>query len=163
DEQALEDRTLLQEPLVLLGRAVTHDVLDAGSVVPAAVEDDDLPLRRQLGDVALEVPLPGLAFRGLGQRGDSHLPRIEGLGDPLDHAALAGGVAALEDDDEALAFHARPLLHLHELCLETQELLLVELAWELRRPVVRHHATETASASSRGSRRDTICETPSPP
>ena len=57
DQQPLEDRALLQEPPVLLGRAEAHDVLDAGAVVPAAVEQDDLAGGGQVLDVALEVPL----------------------------------------------------------------------------------------------------------
>src|SRR5699024_2339497 len=61
DQQALEDRGLVQEAAVLLRRAEAHDALNAGAVVPGAVEDDDLARGRQLLHVALEVPLAGLA------------------------------------------------------------------------------------------------------
>ena len=42
DDVLLEQRAQLQEPLVLLVGAEPHHVLDAGAVVPAAIEDDDL-------------------------------------------------------------------------------------------------------------------------
>ena len=42
DDELLDDRAELEEALVLLGRAEAHDVLDAGAIVPAAVEDHDL-------------------------------------------------------------------------------------------------------------------------
>ena len=46
DEQALEDRALLQEAPVLLRRAEAFHDLHAGAVVPAPVEQDDLAGRR---------------------------------------------------------------------------------------------------------------------
>jgi hypothetical protein len=42
DEQPLEDRALVQEPLVLLVGAEPHHPLDPAAVVPAAVEQHDL-------------------------------------------------------------------------------------------------------------------------
>ena len=51
-------------------------------------------------DVALEVPLGPLPLGGRRQRDDPGDPGIQVLGDPLDRAALAGGVAALEDHHE---------------------------------------------------------------
>src|SRR5580698_10759467 len=47
-QHAFELRYRAVELLVLLGRAEPHDVLDAGAVVPAAVEADDFPGRRQV-------------------------------------------------------------------------------------------------------------------
>src|SRR6266498_3853601 len=57
DEQALESGALPQEQLVLDRGAEAENSLDAGPVVPAPVEQDHLARRRQLSDVALEVPL----------------------------------------------------------------------------------------------------------
>jgi hypothetical protein len=54
-------------------------------------------------DVTLEVPLPPFAFGGLLQGDDAGAARIEVLGEAFDGAALAGGVAALEEDDDPLA------------------------------------------------------------
>ena len=57
DEQPLEPRALRKEALVLLRRTETHHLLDAGAVVPAAIEERDLATGRQVLDIALEVPL----------------------------------------------------------------------------------------------------------
>jgi hypothetical protein len=54
----------VEEVLVLLVGAEAHDVLDAGAVVPAAVEQDPLAGGRELGHVALEIPLRLLALGG---------------------------------------------------------------------------------------------------
>ncbi len=85
-------------------RAEAHHPLDAGPVVPGAVEQHDLAGGRQLVDVALEVPLAALAVARCRQRGDPGDAGVEVLGDPLDRAALAGRVATLEDHDD----QARP-------------------------------------------------------
>src|SRR6185437_13282017 len=73
--------------LLLLG-AEAHDVLDAGPVVPAPVEQDDLAGGGQVLRVALEVPLGALPFGRGGQRGDPGGAGVEVLGHPLDRAAL---------------------------------------------------------------------------
>ena len=74
-----------------------------GPVVPTPVEQDDLPGGGQVGDVALEVPLRPLRVRGLAQGDDAAATGVQRLGDALDGPALAGGVTALEEDDEFLA------------------------------------------------------------
>ena len=48
DQQPLEDRALAEEAPVLLGRAEAEDLLDARSVVPGPVEQDDLTRRREM-------------------------------------------------------------------------------------------------------------------
>src|SRR5207244_7368066 len=127
DEQPFEDRALPQEDPVFLGSAESQHLLDAGPVVPAAVEQDDLAGRGQLLDVTLEVPLRPLAVVRLRQRDDPGGPRAQVLGGPLDRAALPGGVASFEDRDDASARGRYPFLHLHELLLEAEQLLLVRL------------------------------------
>src|SRR6202012_4062051 len=44
-----------------------------------------------------------LVGRRRGERGDVHVPGVEGLDEPLDGAALDGGVPALEDDADRRA------------------------------------------------------------
>ena len=126
-QHPLEDGGLVQEPPVLLGGAESHHAFDAPAVVPTAVEQDDLAGGRQLGHVALEVPLRLLALRGRRQRRDPRDARVQVLGDPFDGPALAGGVAALEDHDQALAVLAHPLLHLDQFRLQAEQFPLVEL------------------------------------
>ena len=57
-------RRQLQEFLVFLRRAEAHDVLDAGAIVPAAVEDHDLAGRGEPLQIALDVELALLAVGG---------------------------------------------------------------------------------------------------
>ena len=125
DEHPLELGAGAQELLVLLVGAEPHDPLDAGAVVPGPVEQDHLAPAGQVGDVALEVPLPLLALGGRRQRDDPGGAGVERLGDPLDRPALAGGVAALEDHDDPQAPRADVLLLLDQLDLQPGQLLLV--------------------------------------
>ncbi len=81
--------------------------------------------------VALEVPLRPLALGRRRERGDPPGARARALGDPLDDATLAGGVAALEDDDDLQPLRLDVLLQQHEFALQPDELLVEELAVEL--------------------------------
>jgi hypothetical protein len=98
DHGPLDRRGQLQEPLGLLRRAEPHDPLNPGPVVPAPVKDHDLAGGGEVGEVPLDVHLGPLAVGRGGQGNDPEHPRAHPLGDPLDRAALAGGVAALEHD-----------------------------------------------------------------
>src|SRR5207248_7283714 len=133
DQHAFEGRALAQEELVLLLGAEPHHPLDARPVVPAAVEQDDLTAGGEIGDVALEVPLGLLLLGGGGEGGDTTRAGAEVLGDALDHAALAGRVAAFEDDEYPLLLLPDPLLELHQLDLQSFELGLVDLLRQLVR------------------------------
>ncbi len=125
--------TEAQELLVLLFAAEAHHVLDAGAVVPAAVEQDDLAGRgqaRRRSGRSTTRPLP-LGRRREGRHAAG--PRVQELDDPLDHPVLAGRVAALEHHDELAGVGDDPLLHVDELGLQAQHLLLVALAGQLLR------------------------------
>src|ERR1700730_5248876 len=127
DQGSLDLRACPQEFVVFVGGAEAHDALDAGPVVPAAVEQHDLTSRGQMRDVSLEVPLALLPLRR-GPEGDHPgVAGIEPLHDPLDGAAFARRAAALEKHAEPQAFVDDPLLHLHELGLEAAEFGVVEL------------------------------------
>ena len=131
DEHALELGAGTEEVPHLVLRAVAHDALDAGAVVPGAIEEDHLAGGRQMSDVALEVPLRLLAIARLGERRDAHHARVEVLGHALDGAALAGRVTALEDHRDAQARVPDPLLQLDELDLQPVQLVLVHMKVEL--------------------------------
>src|SRR5262249_51343626 len=88
-EHALELGARAQELAVLVVRAEAHHVLDAGAVVPGAIEEHDLPGPGQVAYVALEVPLRALAVRRRPERDDCRSARVERLDDALDRAALA--------------------------------------------------------------------------
>ena len=87
-----------------------HDIFDAGAVVPAAVEDHDFAGGRKVRDVALHIHLALFAVARRRQRDDAEYARTDALGDRLDRAALARGVAALEDDDDSHFFGFDPVL-----------------------------------------------------
>lgn len=56
----------LQEAFALLVATEAHHSLDPGPVVPRAIEEDDLPRRREMRDIALEEDLGFLAVGGCG-------------------------------------------------------------------------------------------------
>src|SRR6266404_3676002 len=89
DQHLLELRASAEEFAILLVGAEAHHPLDPGAVVPAAVEQDHLAARRQMGDVALKVPLSALLLGRRAERHDAADARVEALADPLDDAALA--------------------------------------------------------------------------
>ena len=118
DEQPLEDRALVQEAVVLLRRAEPHHLLDArrGCTRSGRTARSPRPpagARRSAGSTTGCAPL---GRRGQGD--DAGEARVEVLRDPLDRAALAGRVAALEDDHQPRALGAHPLLDLDELGLK---------------------------------------------
>ncbi|CDF82983.1 hypothetical secreted protein [Pseudomonas knackmussii B13] len=121
-QHALELRHAAEELLVLLVAAKAHHPLDPGAVVPAAVEQHDLPRRRQVRDVALEVPLGLFAVVRRGQRGDPAHARVEALGDALDHTPLARRVAAFEKNHHLVPALHHPALQLHQLALQAEQL-----------------------------------------
>ena len=118
----------MQEPAVLLRGAEAHHPLDPGPVVPGPVEQHDLAGRRQVLDVALEVPLGALALGRRRQRHDPGDPGVQVLGDALDRAALARRVPALEHHHDPPAAGPDPLLHRDQLGLQPEQLALVDLA-----------------------------------
>ena len=89
-----------------------------------------------MGYVALEVPLRPFSFRRRRQRHHAAVPRVEQGHDPLDHATLAGRVAALEQDHDAQVPISDPFFELDELDLQAPELLLVLLACERERSLL---------------------------
>jgi len=99
----------------LLLCAEPQHAFDPGPVVPAAVKDHDLPGRRQMRDVALDIHLRFLALGRRGQRDDPKDARAHPFCDGLDRAALARPVSAFEDNADLLAFVDDPLLQLHQL------------------------------------------------
>ena len=83
-------------------------------------------------DVALEIPLRLFALARPGQRDDAALARIEQAREHVDRPALAGGVAALEDDDQALTRLGNPARHRAELFRHGLEEQFILLLAELR-------------------------------
>ena len=78
--------------------------------------------------IALEIPLRALARGRRRQRGHAAYARIQALRDALDDAALAGGIAALEQHDQAMAGVHHPVLQLDQLALQAQQFAEIALA-----------------------------------
>jgi hypothetical protein len=80
-----------------------------------------------MGHVALEVPLPPLAVGRRGERDHPGVAGVERLGDALDRPALAGGVAAFEDQHHPETPGPDELLLLDQFDLQPDQLALVVL------------------------------------
>src|SRR5262249_54779917 len=109
-QHLLKERAGTQELGILLVGAEAHDALDPGAVVPTAVEEDHLAACRQMGDIALEIPLPALLLGGRPEGDNTADARVEARRDALDDPTFARRIATLEDDDDFEAFQTHPLL-----------------------------------------------------
>src|SRR5262245_57441386 len=118
----------LKEATVFLLGAEAHHVLDAGPVVPAAVEDHDLARRREVGDVALHVQLRLLAVGRRRQRHHAEHAGADPLGDGFDRATLPGRVAPFENHDHPQPLLLDPVLQRAQLYLQLAQCLFVFLA-----------------------------------
>src|SRR5215469_16092840 len=117
-QHPLELRCLPEELPAFVWLAEAHDALDARPVVPGPVKQDDLTCGRQVGDIALQIPLRLLALAGALERDDPGTAWIQVLGETLDRAALAGSVAALADDHQPSAGVLDVALQLEQLDLQ---------------------------------------------
>ena len=125
---AFELGRLTHELLVFGVAAKAHDAFDAGTVVPGAVEQHDFAGGGQVLYITLEIPLAAFEFRGFFQRDNACAARIDVFHEALDGAALAGGIAPLEDDNDALPGFFHPGLQLEKLDLQAIFLPLVVAA-----------------------------------
>ena len=132
-QHLLDDRGLPQKQRMFLRRAESHHLLHAGAVVPRPVEQHDLALGGQVGDIALVVPLAAFTVARRRQRRDPGDAWAEVFGDPLDRSALAGGVATLEDDHNPRAGMPHPRLQLDEFCLQSEQFGFVNIVGDLAR------------------------------
>ena len=69
-------------------------------------------------DVALVIPLRRFALVGFAQGDDAVMPRVQKFGNGLDRAALAGGIAAFQQDQHALSGADEPALKLDQFDVE---------------------------------------------
>jgi hypothetical protein len=102
-----------------------HHPLDAGAVVPGAVEQHDLAGRRQMLDIALEIPLRTLGIAGFFQRDHACAARVQVLHEALDRAALPRRIPSFEQDHHALAGLLHPGLPFQQFDLQPALLAFV--------------------------------------
>ncbi len=141
DQHPLELGAGAQKLAILGVAAKAHHPLYPGAVVPGAVKQHHLASSGQVCHVALKVPLGALAIRGGGQRRDPADPGVEGLGDRLDDAPLAGSVPSLEQHYHLEPLLLDPLLQLDQLLLQVGEVVFITFlveTWPLLALVLRH-------------------------
>jgi hypothetical protein len=97
-EAGLEGRDLAVGPLPLLLGGEPLDPLDEDPAVPGPVEHRHAAPARKLGPEPPQEVVALLVVRRCRELRNAHVPRVEMVHEPLDGAALAGGVPALEDD-----------------------------------------------------------------
>src|SRR5262249_8797181 len=131
DDVFFDLRAKLEKTAVLLLSTKSHHVFDAGAVVPTAIEDHDLARRRKLLDVALHKHLRFFPVRRSRESHHSKHARTHPLGDGLDGAALAGGIAALEYDDDTRTLVLDPILQMAKLDLKLAQFLFIGFALHL--------------------------------
>src|SRR5579871_6181900 len=124
-QHSFELWTTVQEFQILGFRAKAHHVLDTGAVVPTPVEERNLAGGREVGHVALEIPLSLFALSRSRQRNYAADARIQAFCNPLDGAAFACRIATFKYRNNPQSLVADPLLEFDQLDLETAEFLLV--------------------------------------
>jgi hypothetical protein len=107
---ALHHWTKFEKPGMLLFRAKAHHMFHPGTVVPTAIEYDDLARCRKVPHVPLKVHLRLLSIGGSRKSDESEYSRAYALHYGLDCAAFTCPVTALKDYDDALASMLHPLL-----------------------------------------------------
>src|SRR4051812_4822219 len=130
-EGPLETVDLVVGPQPLLPRSQLLDPLDEDASVPGAIEDrHPAPARQDLPEAPEEVVALLVVGRG-GELDDADVAGVD-LGDqPLDAAALAGGVPALEEDADR-----RAELALADQAAEGEPQLAQPLPGEVERPLL---------------------------
>src|SRR6516164_4116215 len=117
NQHFFEEGARSQELLIFLLCAKAHDALNAGAVVPAPVEQNDLTGRGQFRHISLEIPLPALP---LGRSGE---------GDDAAHAGFSGSVMRLMTPPLPAASRPSKMTHiLRRLCL-TYSCNLISSTW----------------------------------
>ena len=81
-----------------------------------------------MGRIALKIPLSGFALGGRGQRHNLADARVQSLGHTLDHAALAGGVTALEQHYQFEFLMHNPVLQPDRFPLQPQQFSEIRVA-----------------------------------
>src|SRR6516164_7695041 len=123
NQHFFKERARSQELLIFLLCAEAHDAFNAGTIVPAPVEENDLTGRGQLRYVSLKIPLSTLPFGGRGEGDDAADAGVQRICNALDDATLARCIPPLEDDAHFETVVPHIFLQLNQLDLEVYEFL----------------------------------------
>lgn len=135
DDVFFDFRTAFQEKFVLVLRAKAHHVLDAGAIIPAAIENNDFTRRGKMRHVTLQINLSLFTVGRCWQRDNAKDARADAFSDGADGAALACTVAAFKENDDAEAFVFYPFLKFAEFGLKASQFLFILFAFQFFRPV----------------------------
>src|SRR5262245_59305653 len=111
-------------------------MLNAGTIVPAAVKDYDFARRRKLLDVSLHEHLAFLPLRRRRQGDNPKCTWADPLRNRSDRTAFASSVASFESDNDAQAFLFDPLLQVTKLHLKFAQFLLIVFALHPRGTII---------------------------
>jgi hypothetical protein len=78
----------------------SHDFLNTGSVVPAAIKQNNFTARRQFSNIALEIPFTRLSGGWNTKSNYMSIARTQMLSNSLNCSILTGGVTPLKNDQE---------------------------------------------------------------
>ena len=118
-KQALKVRAADQEGLQLFRRAKAQNALDACSVVPRTVEQNDLPMAWKVRHITLKIPLAAFTFAWFWKGCNTADSGVKCLGDALDRPAFSCGIPPLENNDKARPCCHDPFLQLNQLNLKS--------------------------------------------
>ena len=126
DKASLKRRNFVQKKLGLFGTTESHHRFHNGAVVPRAVEKDHFTGAWQLRNIALEIPLSRLGFRGFGQSDHACAARIDVLCKAGNRTSLTGSIAAFKNHGDLESGIFDVALHLQQFNLQCIELFFVE-------------------------------------
>src|SRR6266850_4084375 len=125
-------RSEVEKPPVFLLRAETHHVLDAGAVVPTAIENHDLTSSWQVRHVPLEIDHRFLTVGRRRQRDRTKYARADTLGDSFDRPTLTRSIPSFENHDDAEPLVFDPFLNLTKAFLKLAQFIFIRLPFERR-------------------------------
>ena len=128
DKGLLKARDLMEKAFALFRGTEAEDMFDHAAIVPAAIEEGDFATRRQMIDVALEIPLALFGFAGFRKCNNPRAARIKIFAEPLDCSALTSRIAALKDNADAGAGGFHPGLQFHKFDLQGRHFGIIELS-----------------------------------
>src|SRR6516162_3635938 len=121
NQHFFEEGARSQELLIFLLCAEAHDALNAGAVVPAPVEENDLTGRGQFRHISLKIPLPALPLGRSGEGDDAADAGVQRICNALDDATLARCIPPLEEGAHLETVVPHIFLQLNQFDLEVYE------------------------------------------
>ena len=117
-QHTLKFRCLAHKQQIFIRFAEAHYPLHARAVVPRTVEEHNFACRRQILNIALEIPLAAFRFSRLFQSHHPRATRIQMFHITLNRTALTRRITAFKQAHNTLAGFFHPALHFQQLNLQ---------------------------------------------